>query len=114
MKLIKWVVISIAIVVVSWFAIDLIRYGDYDEKKQINEVNGNGLVLVELKTLPDASYMPLEVKISDSTQVTGLGPLSLFLDNIYDLKQGQKVRVWYNTNSDDEKTAKKVVVYNLF
>ncbi|MBT2682311.1 hypothetical protein [Bacillus sp. ISL-37] len=114
MNLIKWVVISIAIVIVSWTAIDLIRYGDYDGKKQIDEVNGDTLVLVELKILPDASYMPLEVKISDETLITGVGPQSLFLENIDDLKQGQKVRIWYNTNSDNENIAKKVVVYNLF
>ena len=114
MKLIKWVVISIAIVIVSWFAIDLIRYGDYDEKKQINEVNGNRLGLVELRILPDASYIPLEVKITVETQITGVGPQSLFLNNIVDLKQGQKVRVWYNTNSDNENIAEKVMVYNLF
>ena len=100
--------------IVSWFALDLIRYGDYDEKKQINEINGNTLVLVELKILPDASYIPLNVKITDETLITSVGPQSLFLNNIVDLKQGQKVRVWYNTNSDNENTAKKVVVYNLF
>ncbi|MBT2691716.1 hypothetical protein [Bacillus sp. ISL-55] len=114
MKLIKGVVITIAIVIVSWFAIDLIRFGDYDEKKQINEVNGDTLLLVELKILPDASYMPLEVKITDETLITGVGPQSLLLDNIDDLNQGQKVRVWYNTNADNEHIAEKVVVYNLF
>ncbi|GAM12247.1 hypothetical protein [Mesobacillus selenatarsenatis] len=114
MKLIKGVVISIAIVIVTWFAIDLIRYGDYDGKKLIDEVTEDTLVLVELKILPEASYMPLEVKITAETLITGVGPQTLFLDNINDLKQGQKVRVWYNTNSDNENIAEKVVVYNLF
>ncbi|WP_102262647.1 hypothetical protein [Mesobacillus jeotgali] len=114
MKLLKGVVISIAIVIVTWFAIDLIRYGNYDEKKRIDEVNGDTLVLVELNILPDASYIPLEVKITDETQITGVGPLSFFLDNLNALKQGQKVRVWYSSNSDNENIAKKVVVYNLF
>ena len=100
--------------IVTWFAIDLIRYSNYDEKKRIDEVNGDTLVLVELNILPDASYIPLEVKITDETQITGVGPQALFLNNIVDLKQGQKVKVWYNSNSDNEIIAKKVVVYNLF
>jgi hypothetical protein len=114
LKLIKGLVISIAIVIVTWFTIDLIRYGDYDGKKQIDEVNEDTLVLVELNILPDASYMPLEVKITAETLITGVGPQSLLLNNIDDLKQGQKVRVWYNRNSDDENIVEKVVVYNLF
>jgi hypothetical protein len=114
LKLIKGAFISTLILLVSWFAIDLIRNGDYDEKKQIDEVNGDTLVLIEPEMLPDASYMRLEVKILAETQITGVGPQSLVLNNIDDLKKGQKVRVWYNTNSDNEKIAKKVMVYTLF
>ena len=60
------------------------------------------------------SYMPLEVKITDKTKITGLGSKYLFLNNIDDLEHGQKIRVWYNTNADNENIAEKVVVFNVF
>jgi hypothetical protein len=110
LKPIKWAVLIISIIFIAWYTIDFIRYSDYAETKKIEDVNGDTLVLTELKILPDASYMPLEVKMTDQTQVTGLGPLSLFFKNKNDLKHGQKVRVWYN----NENTVGKVVVYNLF
>jgi hypothetical protein len=100
--------------IVSWYAIDFIRYSDFDEKKQIENVNGDILVLMKLKIMPDASYMPIKAKSTDKTQITGIGIKSLFINNIEDLQKGQKVRVWYSPNSENEKITKKVVVYNLF
>lgn len=114
MKLIKWIVFSAAIIIVSWYAIDFIRYGDYDEKKRIAAINGDTLLLSVLQVEPDASYKQLEVKISHETQVTGIGIQSLFTIHYDDLKPGQKVRVWYSINADNENIAEKVVVYNYF
>lgn len=80
-------------------------------KKQIAEVNDDILVLAVLKIEPDESYVLEEVKITDKTVITGLGINDFFIDDIKDLKHGQKVRVWI---SEDEKyIAEKVVVYNL-
>lgn len=105
---------SAAIIIVSWYAIGFIRYGDYDEKKRIAAINGDTLLLSVLQVEPDASYKQLEVKISDETQVTGIGIQSLFTNHYDDLKPGQKVRVWYSTNAENENIAEKVVVYNYF
>ncbi|WP_154657345.1 hypothetical protein [Pontibacillus marinus] len=114
MKSLKWLIPLFVVIIVAWYVIDFIRFSDYDEKKQVSDVNGDTLVLSELKIEPDASYMLLEVKITSQTRITGLGFRSLFVNNIDDLKHGNKVRVWYYTNADNENIAKKVVVYNLF
>jgi hypothetical protein len=106
--------LSAAIIIVSWYAIDFIRYGDYDEKKRIAAIKGDTILLSVLQIEPDASYKQLEVKISDETQVIGIGIQSLFTIHYDDLKPGQKVRVWYNTNAENENIAEKVVVYNYF
>lgn len=114
MKFLKWVIPSIVLIIAFWYAIDLIRYSDFDEKKLISEVDGDTLVLSELRIDPEASYMMLEVEITSETQITGLGLKTLFVNSVDDLKHGQKARVWYSTNADNEKTAEKVVVYSLF
>lgn len=114
LKLLKSILLSIIVVIVVWYAIDFIRYSKFDEKKKIAEVNGDTIVLSILKVEPDASYRLLEVKVTDKTKISGFGPKALFVNNIEDLKHGQKVRVWYNTNSDKENIAEKVIVYNLF
>ncbi len=82
-------------------------------KKIIGEVNGETIVLHELKIEPDASYMPLEVKINEITKISALGFKTLLINEVGDLKKGQKVRVWYGGNADNEKIAEKVVVYSL-
>lgn len=114
LKLLKAIILTIIVVMVVWYAIDFIRYSNFDEKKKIAEVNGDTIVLSVLKVEPDASYMLYEVKVTDETKISGFGPKALFVNNIEDLKHGQKVRVWYNTNADNENIAEKVVVYNLF
>lgn len=80
-------------------------------KKQIVEVNEDILVLAVLKIKPDESYILEEVKITEKTIITGLGVKGFFIDDITDLKHGQKVRVW--VSEDENKIAEKVVVYNL-
>lgn len=80
-------------------------------KKQIEEVNDDILVLAVLKIKPDESYMLVEAKITDKTVITGLGVNRFLIDDITDLKHGQKVRVW--VSEDDKNIAEKVVVYNL-
>ncbi|MGV2942403.1 hypothetical protein AB5I83_22695 [Mesobacillus sp. LC4] len=57
MKLLKVITLTIIVVIVAWYAIDFIRYSNFDEKKKIADVNGNTLVLSVLKVEPDASYM---------------------------------------------------------
>ncbi len=114
MKLLKSAILAIIVVIVVWNAIDFIRYSNFDEKKKIEEVKGDTLVLTVLKVEPDASYMLLEVKITDETKISGFGPTVLFVNSFEDLKKGQKVRVWYSTNTNNENIAEKVVVYNLF
>lgn len=114
MKLVKWLVLSISIIIVTWYAIEFLRYSDYDEKKRISMINGEALLLSVLKVDPDASYKVFEVKISEQTQITGIGFQSFFVNHINDLKHDQKVRVWLTTNADNEYIAEKVVVYNLF
>ncbi|WP_125477962.1 hypothetical protein [Mesobacillus subterraneus] len=113
MKVIKWAVLLIPIMLVSWYAIDFIRFSDYDEKKRIAEMDGNTLMLAVIQVEPDASYKLSEVKISDDTRITGMGFQSLFVNHIDDLKLGQKVRVWYKPNEDNEHIAEKVVVYSF-
>ncbi|MFE7064838.1 hypothetical protein ACFVAD_22160 [Sutcliffiella sp. NPDC057660] len=93
MKILKWVIPSIFLIITFWYAIDLIRYSDFDEKKLISEVNGDILVLSELRIDPEASYKELEVEITGETKITGLGLNTLFVNSIDDLKHGQKVRV---------------------
>ncbi|WP_417897710.1 hypothetical protein ABN702_15640 [Bacillus haimaensis] len=114
MKFLKWVIPSIVLIIAVWYAIDLFRYSDFDEKKMISEVNGETLVLSEIRIDPEASYKNLEVEITSEIKITGLGLKALFVNNVDDLKHGQKVKVWYSTNADNEKTAEKVVVYSLF
>jgi hypothetical protein len=114
LKFLKWVISSIVLIITVWYAIDLIRYSDFNEKKLISEVNGDTLVLTELRIDPEASYKELEVEITGETKITGLGMKTLFVNSVDDLKHGQKARVWYSTNADNENIAKKVVVYNLF
>ncbi|NKE07680.1 hypothetical protein [Mesobacillus selenatarsenatis] len=114
MKLLKVITLTIIVVIVAWYAIDFSRYSNFDEKKKIADVNGNTLVLSVLKVEPDASYMLSEVKVTDETKISGFGLKDLFVNNIEDLTPGQKVRVWYNTNADNENIVEKVVVYNLF
>ncbi|MBM7618771.1 heme/copper-type cytochrome/quinol oxidase subunit 2 [Bacillus tianshenii] len=114
MKIVKWVIPSILLIITFWYSIDLIRFSDYDEKKLISEVSGDTLVLSELIIDPEASYKDLEVEITGETKITGLGLKTLFVNSIDDLKQGQKVRVWFSTNADNKYIAEKVVVYNLF
>ena len=80
-------------------------------KKQIVEVNDDILVLAVLKIKPDESYVLEEAKITDKTVITGLGVNTFFIDDITDLKHGQKVRVW--VSEDENNIAEKVVVYNL-
>jgi len=114
LKILKWVIPSILLIITLWYAIDLIRYSDFDEKKLISEVNGDILVLSELRIDPEASYKDIEVEITDETKITGLGLKTLFVNSVDDLKPGQKVRVWFSTNADNKYIAEKVVVYNLF
>jgi hypothetical protein len=124
LKLLKWVILSFVVIIVVWYSIDFVRYSDFYqkkigvndsyEKKRIVGVHEKSLELSVLKIEPDASYKLLEVKVSDETKISALGPKSLFVNNIEDLKYGQKVRVWYSTNADNEKIANKVIVYNLF
>jgi uncharacterized membrane protein YwzB len=113
-KLLKAIILTIIVIIVAWYAIDFIRYSNFDEKKKIADINGNTLVLSVLKVEPDASYMLSEVKVTDETKISGFGLKALFVSNIEDLTHGQKVRVWYNTNADNENIVEKVVVYNLF
>ena len=80
-------------------------------KKQIVEVNDDILVLAVLEIKHDKSYVLVEAKITDKTVITGLGVNRFFIDNITDLKHGQKVRVW--ASEDDKNIAEKLVVYNL-
>lgn len=114
MKYIKWIVIIFLLLNILWYAVDSFRHSnDYYVKKIIGEVNEETVVLHVLKIDPDASYMPLEVKITDTTKIIALGFKSLFINNVDDLKRGQKVRVWYGGNADNENIAEKVVVYSL-
>lgn len=80
-------------------------------KKQIAEVNDDILVLAVLKIKPDESYMLVETKITDKTIITGMGINRFLIDDITDLKHGQKVRVW--VSEDENNIAEKVVVYNF-
>lgn len=80
-------------------------------KKQIVEVRDDTLVLSVLKIEDDAHYMLLETKITDKTIISGMGVNRFFIDDITDLKHGQKVRVW--VSEDENNSAEKVVVYNL-
>ena len=80
-------------------------------KKQIAEVNDDILVLAVLKIKPDESYVLVETKITDKTIITGMGINRFLIDDITDLKHGQKVRVW--VSEDENNIAEKVVVYNL-
>jgi len=80
-------------------------------KKQIAEVNDDILVLAVLKIKPNESYVLEEVKITDKTVITGMGVNRFMIDDIKDLKHGQKVRVW--VSEDENNIAEKVVVYNL-
>jgi hypothetical protein len=58
---------------------------------------------------PDASYSFEEIRVTDSTCVTGFGVKAFFIRDKSDLKQGQKVKIW---RSDDEiKKAEKIVDY---
>jgi len=114
LKLLKSIILLIIVIIVVWNAIDFIRYGNFDEKKKIEEVREDTLVLGVLKVEPNASYMLLEVKVTNETKVSGFGPKALFVDSFEDLEKGQKVRVWYSTNANNENIAEKVVVYNLF
>ncbi len=68
-------------------------------KKQIVEVNDDILVLAVLEIKPDESYVLVEAKITDKTIITGMGIKRFLIDDITDLKHGQKVRVWV---SEDE------------
>ncbi|QOR64862.1 hypothetical protein IM538_13490 [Cytobacillus suaedae] len=114
MKYLKWIIITSLILNILWYAVDSFRNrNDYFVKKIIGDINGETIVLHEIKIEPDASYMPLEVKITETTKITALGFKSLFINNIEDLKQGQKVRVWYGGNANNEKIAVKVVVYSF-
>ncbi|MBU0905980.1 MAG: hypothetical protein KKF57_12375 [Firmicutes bacterium] len=80
-------------------------------KKQIVEVNDDILVLAVLKIKPDESYVLVEAKITDKTIITGFGVNRFLIDDITDLKHGQKVRVW--VSEDEKNIAEKVIVYNL-
>lgn len=80
-------------------------------KKQIAEVNDDILVLAVLKIRPDESYVLVETKITDKTIITGMGINRFLIDDITDLKHGQKVRVW--VSEDEKNIAEKVVVYNF-
>ena len=80
-------------------------------KKQIAEVNDDILVLAVLKIRPDESYVLVETKITDKTIITGIGINRFLIDDITDLKHGQKVRVW--VSEDEKNIAEKVVVYNF-
>ena len=80
-------------------------------KKQIAEVNDDILVLAVLKIRPDESYVLVETKITDKTIITGMGINRFLIDDITDLKHGQKVRVW--VSEDENNIAEKVVVYNF-
>ncbi|WP_394189242.1 hypothetical protein [Paenisporosarcina quisquiliarum] len=95
----KWILILIFSLFVIWYTFEFIRYSQYDMKKQIVEVNDDILVLAVLEIKPDESYVLVEAKITDKTIITGMGIKRFLIDDITDLKHGQKVRVWV---SEDE------------
>lgn len=115
MKYLKWIIISILALNIIWYVIDFLWYSnDYYVNKKIGQINGETIVLYEPKVEPDASYMLLEDKVSEKTKITALAFKSLLINKVDDLKHGQKVRVWYGGNVNNEKIAEKIVLYSLF
>ena len=107
-KFYKWGIISFLTFTVLLYGFHFITYRDYDEKHIIYSVNEEGVVFGPIKLHQDAAYGPLDTKpILNLTTVSGFGLMSLFIHNKGSLKEGQRVRVWYEETNDME----KIVVY---
>ena len=107
-KFYKWGIISLFTFTVLLYGVHFITYLDYDEKHVIHSVNEEGVVLGQIKLHQDGAYGPLDTKpILDSMTVSDFGLMSLFIHNKGSLKEGQRVRVWFEETNDIQ----KIVVY---
>ena len=107
-KFYKWGFISLLTFTVLLYVVHFFSYRDYDEKQIIYSVNEEGVIFGPIKLYQDAAYGPLDTKpILDSTTVSGFGLMSLFIRNKGSLKEGQRVRVWFEETNDID----KIVVY---
>ncbi|WP_096153534.1 MULTISPECIES: hypothetical protein [Bacillus] len=104
----KWLGISLLAFTVLLYGVHFITYRDYDDKHIIYSVNDEGVIFGPIKLYRDAAYGPLETQpILDSTTVSGFGFMSLFIHDKDSLKEGQRVRVWYEETNEIQ----KIIVY---
>ncbi|WP_404450241.1 hypothetical protein LG307_10645 [Sutcliffiella horikoshii] len=112
-KVKKLLAVTILLIIV-WYILDYSRHGIADLKLVVVGINENTIELAPLNIVGDEVYILEEIYVSNNTTLTSIGFKSIQKRHVKDLKKGDWVRIWLESSNSEKKTAKKIVVINLF